>query len=443
MIRAYPLVYKGRNFKVTSISSTVNIDHESSYYFASPLRLCLECCTSRPYIVQLSEHGKKSNFCEKIVRNDKFILLKRVLTERHGYPFEEHKVQTSDGYILGVHRIPYSPKNGRGGSFRGVIFLQHGLLCSSSDWVLAGPGRGLAFLLSDLGFDVWMGNARGNTYSKAHTSKSVFLQPFWNFSWHEIGLFDLSSMIDYVLWNTGVDQIEYVGHSQGTTTYLLLNSMVPEFSSRIIKAHLLAPVAYMYNMESPLAKVAGPLLGQPNALVGLFGSMEFMPNNKAMELMGSLMCKDTSKIKELCTNTLFLIGGFHEDNVDIDLLPEIMATTPAGCSVNQITHYLQEYNSGYYRQWDYGILNKKHYKGQKSPPEYYLANVRGQVQLYYSSNDYMASVKDVQRLMDELHPDTLVGAFHVADRKFTHIDFLWGLNVKEEVYDILIENLAL
>ncbi|KAL5276637.1 LIPA.2 family protein [Megaselia abdita] len=363
------------------------------------------------------------------------------LVERHDYPFEKYEVQTEDGYILEVHRIPHSPKNGPG-SDKPVVFLQHGLLCSSSDWVLSGPENGLAFLLSDLGYDVWMGNARGNTYSRKHTKYTPLLQFFWNFSWHEIGQYDIPAMIDHVRSVTGADKIDYVGHSQGTTAFFVMNSIMDKYEDIIRSAHMLAPVGYMHNMKSPLASLGARLLGQRNAFVSIIGSMEFLPNNKLMELLGSAICKETATISAVCTNTLFLIGGFNEDNVNKTLLPEILATTPAGCSVNQILHYLQEYNSGFFRQWDYGLLNKKHYN-ENTPPKYRVENIRVPTYFYFSDNDYLASVADVKRLISEIPASSVKGIHHVEDSTFTHIDFLWGLNVKDMVYKYVIENLAL
>ena len=81
---------------------------------------------------------------------------------------------TEDGYILELHRLP--PKN----NSNGPVFLQHGLLGSSADWLMTG-NRSLPFLLNNLGFDVWLGNARGNTYSRNHTTLSVADLTFWQF----------------------------------------------------------------------------------------------------------------------------------------------------------------------------------------------------------------------------------------------------------------------
>lgn len=57
-----------------------------------------------------------------------------------GYPVEDHHITTPDGYILNVHRIP----SGKTGKNNGkVAYLQHGVLASSSDWIIQGGGKSL------------------------------------------------------------------------------------------------------------------------------------------------------------------------------------------------------------------------------------------------------------------------------------------------------------
>lgn len=126
--------------------------------------------------------------------------MKPEIAIRHGYQAEAHTVLTADGYLLTLHRIPCSRK-GCGGLRRGSgqpIFLQHGLLSSSADWLLSGPEKALAFILADLGYDVWLGNARGNTYSRHHINMSNNDAKYWDFSWHEMAQFDLPAEIDFI-----------------------------------------------------------------------------------------------------------------------------------------------------------------------------------------------------------------------------------------------------
>jgi lysosomal acid lipase/cholesteryl ester hydrolase len=70
---------------------------------------------------------------------------------RHGYLAESHTLITDDGYILNIHRIPCG-RSGCGSRARQPVFLQHGILASSADWVLSGPEKALGFLLADLGY---------------------------------------------------------------------------------------------------------------------------------------------------------------------------------------------------------------------------------------------------------------------------------------------------
>lgn len=64
------------------------------------------------------------------------------LVERRGYKCEIHRIQTSDGYILEMHRITGGPKSPPSKGKR-VAYLQHGLLDSSATWVMMGVDNGL------------------------------------------------------------------------------------------------------------------------------------------------------------------------------------------------------------------------------------------------------------------------------------------------------------
>lgn len=58
------------------------------------------------------------------------------------YPVETHHAITFDGYILELHRIPFGRNNKQQVTKqRPVVFLQHGLLCTSSVWVMNLPNQ--------------------------------------------------------------------------------------------------------------------------------------------------------------------------------------------------------------------------------------------------------------------------------------------------------------
>ena len=134
-----------------------------------------------------------------------------------------------------------------------TVFMQHGLEDSSATWVLAGPEHGApGFRLAEAGYDVWLGNFRGNNYSRQHVTLQPSFNEFWRFTWDEMAKYDLPAMLNYTLEYTGKEKIHYVGHSMGTTTYMAMNSVDQSWADRVELAVLLAPVAYMDNMESPL-----------------------------------------------------------------------------------------------------------------------------------------------------------------------------------------------
>ncbi|XP_029160355.1 lipase 3-like [Nylanderia fulva] len=374
------------------------------------------------------------------------------LVSKYGYDGELHKVTTCDDYILELHRITGRTNAERTNSSNSraqkpVAFLMHGLLCSSAGWILVGPEKALAYILADAGYDVWLGNARGSMYSRKHKSLSVLDKEYWNFSFHEIGTIDLPAMIDYTLKTTGQKRLFYLGHSQGTTTFFVMASQLPAYQNKIEAMFAMAPVAYLGRMTSPVLNFLARFTDSLEILMELIGLYEFEPTGKGMKIFQDLVCADGSITQPLCSNLIFLITGFDNDLFNSTLLPIVLGHLPAGASTKQMIHYMQLFNtrsilnlSGKFRQYDYGwVENRKKY-GSINPPLYDLSKISVPVSLHYGSNDWLAHVKDVDKLYKEL--GNPYGKFRVPHDSFNHLDFMLANNVKTLLYDKILSIMA-
>jgi len=343
-----------------------------------------------------------------------------------GYPFEGHVVSTEDCYLLSLHRLPNPNGNGK------VVFLQHGLIASSSDWVIAGPDHGgLAFVLWNAGYDVWLGNFRGNTYSRSHCTLNPDQDEFWQFTWDEIAKFDLPAELNYVLDKTGVDKLFYVGHSMGSTTFMVMNSLDATWADKVELATFFAPIAHVEHMLSPIRFVA-PFAGMIDWIAEHMGLGEFMPSNWIMNILADLACSEGSWFEGACENLLFIICGFDEAQTNSTMMETILNHTPAGTSTFTVLQYAQGVNSKKFMGFDWGNDedNILHH-GTKDPPQYDLTAVNARVALYWSDGDWLAQPEDLLKLFSQL--PNIYKNYQVPFCGWNHLDYLWGIEVNKYV----------
>jgi len=137
------------------------------------------------------------------------------------------------------------------------------------------PGVAPAFQMVRNGFDVWLGNSRGNKYSTGHTSLDPKSKQYWQFSYTEMGEFDAPAQIEEALRVSGVAKVSaWVGHSQGTSQmFAALSRNAGYWKGKLNLFVALAPVTSLTHSTSSLLKIAAkfekPIVDAAN-LVGLY-----------------------------------------------------------------------------------------------------------------------------------------------------------------------------
>jgi lysosomal acid lipase/cholesteryl ester hydrolase len=356
------------------------------------------------------------------------------IIQTKGYPCEEHKVITNDGYILGVFRIPH----GRNSSTRGrPVLLQHGLLDAAVTWVMNFPDQSLGFILADAGYDVWLGNMRGNYYSRAHVKYNPdHDSAFWDFSWDDMARDDLPSMIYYILNVTQQTRIGYVGHSQGTMiAFAEFGRLDSTLRNHVSFYAALAPVAHLGHIKSPIRYLSSTSKELELYWHLLFGRNEFLPSSYIIKWLATLACGEVILDKLLCQNILFILCGPEKKNMNNTRLPVYISHEPDGTSVKNMIHFAQGIQSNVFQAYDYGSAQKNqlHYN-QTTPPEYNIYGLKIPTAIFWSGEDWLADSIDVNYLLDNL--PNIVYEKYVPD--YNHLDFVWALTANKIIYADLL-----
>ncbi|XP_064619780.1 gastric triacylglycerol lipase-like [Lineus longissimus] len=350
----------------------------------------------------------------------------------YGYPIEEYETTTTDGYILAMQRIPHGRQKTDGP--KPAVLVVHGLLGLATDFVSNAPNQSLGFILADNGYDVWLGNCRGNTYSRRHVKLKPDQEVFWDFSFDEMALQDLPAFVNKVISVTNESKISYVGYSEGTMMGFAGFSQNQTLANQVKAFYAMGPVTTINHITSPL-KILAPFANELGFLFELFGRGEFLPRNALMDWIAKYAC-DGSLPEVLCTNFLFMICGTDFANLNETRIPFYLDYIPAGTSSRNMIHFAQLINSKKFQMYNYGSKseNEKHYK-QDTPPEYHPENVNIPVALFYGDKDKLADKGDVAELIPKLKK--LIKAVEIPI--FEHLDFIWAMNAVDPVYKPMLD----
>lgn len=346
------------------------------------------------------------------------------LVQYYGYPAEEHTVKTKDGYLLKMARIP-----GNGA----VVFLMHGLVNSADDFMTLGPHDALSFRLADAGYDVWLGNARGSKYSRHHVTYSPEDVQFWNFSFHEIGFFDIPAMIDHALEKSNKAKLTYIGHSQGTTAYFVMSSLRPEYNKKVNVMISLATIAWTGNIISPFVRLIVPIKNAYNFISNVLKINEILPSNEFTRFIFRDICSSSKLSLMFCETLLFMVYGFDYGQLNMTQAPVQLAHIPAGSSFKQFVHIFQLTASREFQQFDYGTFgNLKAYQSE-TPPAYPVNNITTPIAIIYGTNDWLSNFRDVEIFIKNV--PSVFDVYKIPYERWNHMDYLFAKEANSMVYN--------
>ena len=334
-----------------------------------------------------------------------------------GFQFQKHLVKTEDGYTLVLFRIP-GGKKCKDGSKLPPVLLQHGVFDSSDGWVCNGEAHSIPFVLAKHNFDVWLSNSRGNKYCKEHDQYDVNSFEFWQYSFHELGLYDVPAVIKYIRKiNKSGEKIIYFGHSQGTSLMFSGLTQKFDFYKENVKLFVaLAPVARLSNLGSTLLSIL--------SAVSFHKLMNFMEKNA-----NSL--------------TNFFLGLISDDNSlecnDQNSLAVYLNHYPCGTSLKCLIHYVQIIQQKKFIYFDYRKEANWALYHRKTPPEYDLSVIKNfPIMLIGGEKDKLANPEDIKWLNLELKNNVIY--FKIVPN-MGHLSFMCGKDFSwfDEPLDIILE----
>lgn len=339
---------------------------------------------------------------------------------------EEHTLRTSDKYKLTMFRIPHGKESKPPATPRPVVFLMHALTASSTSFVAGRTEGSLAYYLSDQGYDVWLGNARGNGYSKFHPELTPASPKFWDWTWDQIASIDVPEMINFILQKTGQSQLNYVGHSQGATVGLAAFSKDPNLASKIKHFAAMAPVVSGLQGSSSLVVDSFKDIQSEEGWTNELKSHEVFPLSK----INTLMAGGCTLAADVCKKILSKVAGGQENNFDTTSLTSHLAHMPSGTSAKNIAHWMQMTQSGQLESF-------KEKDGSGGQP-YPIQQLQIPLAVYYGGDDALVPSSSIENFLG--------GYANKVDQrkidKFGHMDFIWGLNANTEVNYHLATSMA-
>ncbi|CAG9764480.1 unnamed protein product [Ceutorhynchus assimilis] len=376
--------------------------------FASAARIHFDNNSCKTYLDYFTRSVNKNCY-----HNDFLYLQTPQILDKRKIPYENHTVITEDGYILTVFRIlKENPKD--------VIVMLHPIVQDSTSWFLGDNGSYVDRFL-EAGYELWLLNFRGTTYSDKHIANLPPAQ-YWDFSFHEIGLYDFSAVFRYINNITNTKLIAF-SFSLGSSASSVYASEKPEEAKQLIKLFIAMAVPDFLRDSKTLLRVLIPFVPLLKAITRILGIYAFFDNFRLITyLLTNIVLLFNLESLVALTAVPFVGGSFF--SINPRLIPIGTSTTPEATSVKTLEHYVQLFDNKFL-QFDYGRKKNLAVYGTEEPPKYRIENINVPFHIILGESDILANKKGILLLYSKL-PDIAktYGYFEVPG--CSHADFLIG-----------------
>ena len=351
---------------------------------------------------------------------------------------------TADGWTLGLQRIPGRQNESTAYTapkpyHKQPVILWHGLSLSSEVFVChVQPSMNLAFVLADSGFDVWLANTRGNKYSTNHATFKKGTPEYWNFGIDEMARYDVVSVVDYVLDQTGHERCVYIGYSQGSAIAFAALSLCTDLNHKISAFVGVAPVVYPEKFHIPIVSSLASKL-RPSVFFKMLGSNEFLPIAHFLKRVLSPDAYATIIAKAL----EFLFGwkcnSFGNVNRKTCLFSHIISNT----SIKTYIHWFQVMQDSCLNSFRdnhhqypllFDVINFPHTKAVSriDTHKYPTKLITTKIFLFCGGLDPMSNYPEIGlNLPEHAKIDCIEG--------YSHIDLIWSENAQKDFWNTLVD----
>ena len=215
-----------------------------------------------------------------------------------------------------------------------------------------------------------------------------------------MGTYDCPATIDFILEQTGKQNLTYIGHSEGTSQILAAGTLIPEyFNEKINLGIMLAPPAGMTNLSTKLLRFESrpAMVFLIETLLDTLHLWNILPQDFFTQEVPMIFCSYFGN--KMCDMILsaFLDADPSVDITTPDQYSMALSNMPGGSGVYNYVHYAQLIQSKEeaFRRFDHGKKENLKRYGQKSPPDYDLSLINFPVAIFSGDGDKMADPKDV------------------------------------------------